>query len=278
MIEYSIGLSVFLGKLITITFILSLTFIAVKLVKHLINTLESKSRVLPGFDPAHYLFFKHFINGLIYFIGICLAISTIPSLKGAALSLFASSGILALIIGFASQQAFSNIVSGFFLGIFRPFVIGNRIHIKNISGIVDDITLRHTIIKTSENKYIMIPNAVMGSEIIENGSWASHVRPSLDIYISYESPIEHALTLTESILQHHPLCIDNRTELQRECEEPLVDVKVIKLAPEFIHIRAWAWTKSESDAFKLSCDSYKAIKEAFDTDGIRFPHCHCTKS
>ena len=70
---------------------------------------------------------------------------SIPPLKEIGITLLASAGIFAAILGLASQQAFSNIISGIFIVVFKPFRVGDNIEINNNRGIVEDVTLRHTI-------------------------------------------------------------------------------------------------------------------------------------
>jgi len=72
-------------------------------------------------DPTHYVFLKNALRFLVILAAVIVILYTIPELKELGLSLFAGAGILAAIIGFASQAAFSNIVSGIFLVVFKAF-------------------------------------------------------------------------------------------------------------------------------------------------------------
>ena len=120
-------------------------------------------------DPTNYKFLGNALRTIIYTVGFMFAIREYPPLKSVAGSLLAGAGIFAVAVGFASQQAFSNIISGIFIVIFKPFRVNDRLKIKEIySGIVEDITLRHTIIRDGENRRIIIPNAVIATEIIVN--------------------------------------------------------------------------------------------------------------
>lgn len=255
-------LALILEKAVTIAIIMGVTLLCAKLTKRVLSTLETRNQDKAHAYSGNYRFFKHVIEGIIYFFGIAFAISTIPVFKSIALTVIASSGVLALVIGFASQQAFSNIISGFFLWIFKPFAIGDYIHLKEISGIVDDITLRHTIIKTVQNKHVMIPNSIINSEIIENSSWSdTKIRFNLDVYLSYETNLDHAVELIQSILKS-----DNNS---------LIDVKVLQLSPAYIHVQIPIWVDNESEISQVKTQSYIAIKKAFDQAGIKFARCYC---
>ncbi len=197
----------------------------------------------------------------------------IPSLRTLSVSLFAGAGIVAVIIGFASQHAFANIVSGVFIVIFKPFRVGDRITIgANLRGIVEDINLRHTVIKTFENKRIIVPNSVISNEYVENSSIADEkICRFIEFGISYDSDIDKAMKIMENESLKHPLHIDARTDEEKESNEPVINVKVIGFTDSSVTLRAWVWTKDAPDAFKLNCDLNKSIKESFDREGIEIP-------
>ncbi|HQU60346.1 MAG TPA: mechanosensitive ion channel [Saprospiraceae bacterium] len=122
-------------------------------------------------DPTNYQFLKHFLIGLIYLVGVGWAFLVLPMFQTVAHTLLTGAGIVALVAGLASQQALSNITSGIFIVIFKPFRIHDRITIRDkLTGTVEDITLRHTVIRDLDNNRIIVPNSVMGSEIILNAS------------------------------------------------------------------------------------------------------------
>ena len=120
-------------------------------------------------DPTSFLFIKHFGVGLIYTVGIGWALLLLPGLRTVAHTLLAGAGVAALVAGLASQQALSNITSGLFLIIFKPFRIHDRIKFQDeYSGTVEDITLRHTVIRDFDNNRIIVPNSVISNQVIIN--------------------------------------------------------------------------------------------------------------
>jgi len=108
---------------------------------------------------------------LVYCVGIASICAQIPGLSTAASSLLAGSGILALVVGFASQASFANVAAGVFLLLSHPFRVGDFILIAVIGhpvkGEVLDITLRHTILRAQDGHRITVPNAVVNSAVIE---------------------------------------------------------------------------------------------------------------
>ncbi|USN45801.1 MAG: mechanosensitive ion channel family protein [Candidatus Woesearchaeota archaeon] len=215
---------------------------------------------------------RHLVAGLVYVIGIGLAIYVVPSLRALSVSLFAGAGVLALILGFASQSVFANIVSGIFIAIFKPFRVGDVISVKNYLGTVEDITLKHTVIRSFENKRIIIPNSLMNSEVIENANIEDeNICKFVEVGISYDSSIDNAMKIMAREAQKHPLFLDHRTDDERKEKKPAVVVRVLGFSDSAIKLRAWVWAKTPGDAFILGCDLNKSIKEAFDKAGIEIP-------
>jgi len=228
-------------------------------------------------DPTNYRFLKHLIIALIYVVGFSLAIYIVPSLKALAGSLLAGAGILAVSVGFASQHALSNIISGVFIVIFKPFKINDRLTVRTFSGTVEDITLRHTVIRDFENKRVVIPNAVISDEVIVNSDFAEEkIIKWIDIGISYDSDIDLAKSIIEQEVLNHPSHLDARTPEQIEAGEPEVPVRVLALADSSVMIRAWAWAQDQSSAFRMACDLYESIKKRFDREGVEIPFPHRT--
>ncbi len=223
-------------------------------------------------DPTNYQFLRHVINALIYMVGFGIAIYMMPGLRALANSLLAGAGILAVAVGFASQHALSNIISGMFIVVFKPFRVNDRLRIRELNGIVEDITLRHTVIRDFENKRILIPNALISDEIIINSDFVEDkLCKWIDIGISYDSDIDQAKEIIRDEVMKHPLHVDPRTEEQLNNGDPEVPVRVISLGEYSVNIRAWAWAKDSPDAFVLSCDLYESIKKRFDREGIEIP-------
>ncbi|MEZ4985377.1 MAG: mechanosensitive ion channel family protein [Saprospiraceae bacterium] len=228
-------------------------------------------------DPTNYVFLRHLIVFLIYIVGFSLAIYNVPELRGIANSLLAGAGILAVALGFASQHALSNIISGMFIVIFKPFRVNDRIHIQQMSGIIEDITLRHTVIRNFENRRIIIPNSVISNEILINADFHDEkICKWIDLSISYESNIDLARAIIQEEALAHPLLIDNRDDEEKANNEPIVAVRVLQLGESGIHLRAWCWAARQQDAFILGCDLYESIKKRFDAAGIEIPYPHRT--
>ena len=219
-------------------------------------------------------FYSHLLFGIVYFFGALLCIYVIPPLRDLSISMFASSGVLAIVIGFAAQSALANIVSGCFIAIFKPFRIGDKVKFigKDVVGTVEDITLRHTIIRTFENKRVIIPNSVVSVDIIENAHIVEEKECKFfEIGISYDSDHEKAMNIIKEEVKNHPDFFDNRTEEEKAQGIDPVKVKILGFGDFSVNLRAWVWVKDNATGFDMVCDLNKSIKERFDKEGIEIP-------
>ncbi|HKL16182.1 MAG TPA: mechanosensitive ion channel family protein [Balneolaceae bacterium] len=258
---------------ITVVLILLLMFLAQYLLRRAFRRFE-KSRVHTELeDTTNYRFLYYALLALIYITGIGFAIWNIPSLRHVAQSMLASAGILAIVVGFASQQALGNIVSGIFIVIFKPYRINDRLTIQDtLRGIVEDINLRHTIIRNFENQRIIIPNSIISNEILVNSNYTDDkLCKFINVGISYSSDIDKAKNIMSEEVQNHPLNIDIRSQEDIESGVPRVIVRVVMLGESSVNLRAWAWASDPQNAFVLECDLLESIKKRFDKEDIVIP-------
>lgn len=253
------------------------TIILAALVGRLFRSLIKRSTDEMKNDPTNYLFLRHLIVGVIYLVGIGVAVYTVPELRGLANSMLAGAGILAVAVGFASQHALSNIISGMFIVVFKPFRVNDRITVRTMSGVIEDITLRHTVIRNFENRRIIIPNSLISDEILINADFKDEkICKWIEMSISYESNVDRAKEIMREEAMAHPLLIDNRGPEQIEEGAPVVEVKLIALQDSGVLLKAWCWTAGQSDSFTLGCDLFESIKKRFDAEGIEIPYPHRT--
>lgn len=255
--------------------IIFLTFILAYLVNRIFTGVIRRSTDEMRNDPTNYIFLRHAIIAIIYTVGFGVAIYVVPSLRTLARSLLAGAGILAVAIGFASQHALSNIISGFFIVLFKPFKVHDRLEVKGLTGFVEDITLRHTVIRDFEHRRILIPNTVISDEVLINSHFVNdEIRRRVDINISFDSDIDLAKKIMKEEAEKHPLHIDARTPQQVEDGQPDVLVRVINIGEYALKLRAWTWAKNAQESFILNCDLLESIKKRFDKEGITIPYPH----
>jgi small-conductance mechanosensitive channel len=243
------------------------------LVRQFLNHFIRKYSARLMADPTNFSFVKNSVSFLIYTIAVIVIFYSIPSLRAFGTALFAGAGILAAIIGFASQKAFSNIISGLFILMFKPFRVGDTIEFgQNLKGVVEEVTLRHTVIRNYENRRVLIPNSIISDDTIINSNLTDNmIRNHLVFSISYDSDIDRAIGIIRDEARKHPLFVDNRTEAEKNENAEDISVRVIGLSDFAVELKAYIWTDGNDNGFILMTDLLKSVKQRFDREGIEIP-------
>ena len=199
-------------------------------------------------DPTNYNFLKNAVTFIILLLATLIIFYIIPELRELSTTLFAGAGVFAAILAFASQAAFSNIISGVFIVIFKPFRVGDMIAINNnVHGYVKDITLRHTVINDFENKMIIIPNSQISSDTIVN----YHINDEKicrHIYfnVALDSNIDKCFAIIKDEVKKHPHYRDIRSEIEIKNNKEELRIFVREITDYSIRIRANVCSENQS--------------------------------
>ena len=227
-------------------------------------------------DPTSFKFIRYIVVGTIYSVGVLLALLILPGFRGVAQTALGGAGVIAIIVGIASQEALGNIVSGLFIVSFKPFKIGDTIKIEGqMAGKVKDISLRHIVIQNYENRMIVVPNTVINKQKIINYDLIDRrVCERIEFRISYDSDIDLAKNIIREECESHPLLIDKRSAKEVKEGVPKVKVAVIELAESAMIVRAWTWASNSDNGYEVRFGVLESIKKRFDKEGIVIPYPH----
>ena len=248
-------------------------FVVSLLLRKLLNSIIKKNAAELGARETSYVFIKNSISFILYTIGTIYIIHKIPYLNSMGKTLFGAAGILAAVIGFASQKAFSNIVSGLFILIFKPFRVGDVIEITgNKKGFVEEITLRHTVIKDFEFRRVIVPNSIISDETIVNSSITDEkIRKQIEFNIGYEADVDLAKEIIRENVKKHPLFIDYRTPKEIKDDLDQIIIRMVNWGDYYITLRAYVWTSNFENSFNLQCDILDSVKRDFQAKGVEIP-------
>lgn len=211
-----------------------------------------------------------FIFGL---LGFLIIIFTVPVFRKQAGYIFSGAGILAAIVGFAAKDAISNLIGGLFIVLFRPFRIGDYIKLNDERmGIIDDITLRHTIISTFENKRLIIPNSVISTESVLN--FTIHETKILsfnNFSIGIYANINQAKKIITEEIAKLDFVIDNRTPEEVLKGYPEFDVRLVEVTENALVIRAYIWLNDPLKEFYIKSALKEAVHKRFIKESIELP-------
>ncbi|MBN1645757.1 mechanosensitive ion channel family protein [Candidatus Woesearchaeota archaeon] len=223
-------------------------------------------------DHRNYRLLIRLVVVLIYLAGILYAVFSIDSLRSVAASLFAGAGVAAIILGFAAQKVLNNIIAGIFIAIGKPFRVGDRIKVGEDYGIVEDITLRQTVINTWDNRRVIIPNGIINEESIINYTIADEtILKYLDIGISYDSDIDLARKIITEEVKKHPEFMRYEHETDLLSKDKDIIVRVTEFADHAIKLRVYFWAKDQPTAMVMGYDILESLKKRFDKEGIEIP-------
>lgn len=237
------------------------------------RTLASAHPELASVLPA----LRGVLIAILVFVFLTSILSQFPSLKKLMDTMLASSGIVALVVGFASQDAVANLTSGLLVTVFKPCKVGDTVRLvsQNITGVVEEISLRHTVIRTFDNRRTIIPNSTFNKEILENSNFSdSRICNYVEIGVTYESDLDLALEIMREEALAHPSHVDNRTDADRASGVPEITVRIIELADSCVKLRAWVWSADAGSGFAMKCDLLSSIKKRFDAAGIDIAYPH----
>lgn len=178
-----------------------------------------------------------------------------------AFTTVAAAGTLA--IGFAMKEIISNFVSGVFIYTEKPFKLGDWIEWDGYEGVVEEVSLRITRIRTFDNELLTVPNSHLTNNVVKNPVAKDKLRIKFLFGISYEDDINKASKIIVKKAKEHDEILDG----------PEPSVRVTELADSYVGIQSRFWIKnpSRTDFIKVKSDYVKSVKETFDKEDIEIP-------
>lgn len=270
----SYNLDSFLNITIFIIVIFFLAWIVSRIVRFVIIKLikRSNQKRERDYSTTSLKFLMNSVKFLAAVIAVLIIIFTIPIFRAKATLIFSGAGILAAIIGFAAQAAISNLIAGAFIVIFKPFRVGDFIKLdESRVGIVEDITLRHTVINNFENKKLIIPNSVISTEsILNNTIDDSKVLSFNNFKIGLYADIDKAKKIIQEEAQKLDHIIDN-PESTISVDKNNIDVRVVSTLEGSIHLRAYVWINEPFSEYRNRAILTEEVHKRFIKEGIEMP-------
>src|SRR6201993_3815955 len=129
-----------------------------------------RHKTLPPESITRYRVLRRSISAAILVVGFFSALLVIPEVRALAGGLLASSAVLALVVGFASQRTLANFVAGILIAITQPVRLGDRVSYAGVDGVVEDIGVTYTFIRAADGSRLVVPNDKLASDTIVNSS------------------------------------------------------------------------------------------------------------
>lgn len=139
------------------------------LVAKIVDWRIAHRELAPG-SATRYRVLRKTLVTVIIFVGVMSALLVIPPVRALAGGILASSAVLGLVIGFASQRTIGNLVAGILIAITQPLRLGDRVTVEGTEGIVEEIGLTYTWLRMRDNDRLVVPNEKLASESIRNST------------------------------------------------------------------------------------------------------------
>ncbi|MEX0968923.1 MAG: mechanosensitive ion channel domain-containing protein [Paracoccaceae bacterium] len=205
-----------------------------------------------------------FIANLIRYAILLMVLIAVLNVFGVeATSLVAVLGAASLAVGLALQGTLSHVAAGFMLVMFRPYKLGHFVDIGGTAGTVKEINLFFTELATPNNEQVIVPNGQAWGSVIINYSYHATRRADLVFGIDYADDIDKAMEIILRLARADARVLD----------DPEPWVRVTNLGDSSVDLTARLWANAD-DFWEIKFAMTKAVKEAFDAEGISIPYPH----
>ena len=249
------ALAGFLPKLLAAAILLLVGLILVRLLIKFLSRLLGKSKL----DPVLSGFLTSILRAVLYIVLGVVALSVlVPDAVGMLVALLS---VFGLAISLAVKDSLANLAGGFSVLLTGPFTLNDFVSINGTEGVIQEIRLNYTVLKTYDNTIIHIPNGDVAKAQIVNYTCQHTRRLDLTVSIGYGDDFEQAEKILAEIVAAHPAAL----------AEPAPFIRMIEHGDSAIHIACRVWCDFD-DFFSLKCDLLEEIKRRFDAAGISIPY------
>lgn len=222
---------------------------------------KGMDRLLRKHNNLTNTFLANALKVVIVVVGIITFLSQFDSFKDVLKSLLTNSAILVAVVGFTLQNSIKNIIAGTLLLSADTFKVGDRIRIpkEDISGEIEELTLRHAKIKLATSERAIVPNYLLNDAVVINNNLNNEETCyPLIIPVPLSSNIQQAKEVVEHIIEAHPDILKNRDS----------SIILTNYQLTSIEIHAMIWTRSIEDSFRVLSELRLEIAEKLKKEGI----------
>jgi len=247
-----------IGDILLSIFFAAVIVIIGRIVVSWLVKLSRKIMVRANMDPILINFCSSIINILLL---LFVLIAGLDQLGVNTTSMIAVLGAAGLAVGLALKDSLQNFAAGVMLIMYRPFRIGHFVEVAGVLGIVEQITIFNTVMRTTDNREVIVPNGNIYSGVITNYSARDTRRIDMVFGIGYDDDLLKAKKIITDIVTGHELVLKD--------PEPII--RIADLGDSSITFNVWPWVNS-SDLATVRADLIETIKLAFDANGISIPY------
>ena len=208
-------------------------------------------------DKTLETFVSNLVRMVLMVVVIIAAIGQVGIQTTSFIAIFGAAG---LAVGLALQGSLSNFASGVLIVMFRPYKVGDFVEAAGIAGVVEQVQILTTVLRTGDNKQIIVPNGQIMDSIITNYSAKDTRRVDMVVGVSYDDDLDKVRATIDELIAAD----------ERILSDPAPTVAVSELGDSSVNFVVRPWVNT-ADYWGVMFDLTEAIKKRFDKEGISFP-------
>jgi small-conductance mechanosensitive channel len=198
---------------------------------------------------------------IVFLLGLYLVLLVI-GLARLAITVLGGTGLIGLVIGIAFRDITENFLASIFLSIQKPFRAGDLVEINGITGLVQRLTVRATLLMTLDGNHIQIPNSTIYKGTIRNFTSNPNRREDFTVGIGYDDSVVEAQEVARRVLAEHPAVL----------ADPDPWVLVDSLGAATVNLKIYFWLDGRQHSWlKVKSSVIRLVKRAFQERGISMP-------
>lgn len=241
------------GQLVLAIIVLIIGFWLVKIIVNAVNRLMEKKDTDPSLRP----FLKSLLSALLKVMVVISVMTMVGIPMTSFIAILAAAG---LAVGMALSGTLQNFAGGVMLLIFKPFNVGDFIEAQGFMGTVSEIQIFNTILKTPDNKTIIIPNGGLSTGPMTNFSTEPKRRVDFSFGIGYSDDIDKAKSIINDLIKADSRIIN----------DPAPFIAVGELADSSVNFTVRVWANA-ADYWGIHFDLIESVKKTFDKENISIP-------
>lgn len=215
-------------------------------------------------DPMSLGFLQGLVSVAIWVAVFVAYAHLIPALRNLGTALLAGASVMSIVVGLAAQNTLGNLVAGFALLLYRPFRVGDRLQVTAPTGVesgtVESLSLGYTVLRTYDNRRIVLPNSGIANQVTVNlSSIDPKIMVIVPVGIAYGADIDRARELLIGLARAH-----------REAIEPIT-CPVVNLGAYSVDLSLRTWCADAAVAARIKVELLEAAAKALPQAGIEIP-------
>lgn len=205
---------------------------------------------------------RKIINSSIYFLAFIFFLLQFEAVRSIGTGLLASAGLAGIVIGMAAQNTLSNFISGIYVSFAQPVRLNDAVIFENDFGWIEEINLMHTVIRTWDNRRIIVPNNVLATKVIQNWTMKDEsLLGSVMMYVDYTCDVDKVKAWVKEIVDSSPY----------STSEKVSAVQVVDFTEKTMVLRILGKGSDAANTWNLRCQIREELIKKFKKEGLPLP-------